>query len=95
MDGPKQWVSSVVDNTRVLAVVEYSGHPIYKSTLVSQLNGNPFLSKDQLIGSNILSILIIAMITLLLLFCPTLVCLGAFAHYGAQLLESALCTKKH
>jgi hypothetical protein len=32
----------------VSPVVEYSGHQIYKSTLVSQLNGNPFLSKDRL-----------------------------------------------
>jgi hypothetical protein len=30
------------------ATVQYSGHKIYKSTLVSQLNGNPFLSKDRL-----------------------------------------------
>lgn len=28
--------------------VEYNGKCIYKSTLVSELNGNPFLSKDQL-----------------------------------------------
>jgi hypothetical protein len=28
--------------------VEYSGKVIFKSTLVSELNGNPFLSKDRL-----------------------------------------------
>ena len=29
-------------------IVEFARHTIYKSTLVSQLNGNPFLSKDRL-----------------------------------------------
>lgn len=33
---------------RVIPVVEYGGHQILKSTLVSQLNANPFLSKDRL-----------------------------------------------
>ena len=33
---------------RISPVVEYSGKTIYKSTLVSELNGNPFLSKDRL-----------------------------------------------
>ena len=33
---------------KVIPVVTYDGHSIYKSTLVSQLNGNPFLSKDRL-----------------------------------------------
>jgi hypothetical protein len=32
----------------VIPYVTYSGNVIYKSTLVSQLNGNPFLSKDRL-----------------------------------------------
>ena len=34
--------------TKVSPTVAYKGHLIYKSTLVSQLNGNPFLSKDRL-----------------------------------------------
>lgn len=33
---------------KVIPFVEYGGHNIYKSTLVSQLNANPFLSKDRL-----------------------------------------------
>ena len=33
---------------KVIPFVEYGGHHIYKSTLVSQLNANPFLSKDRL-----------------------------------------------
>ena len=41
-------VSSRVAPLKVLPFVEYAGHKIYKSTLVSQLNGNPFLSKDRL-----------------------------------------------
>jgi hypothetical protein len=32
----------------IFAVVEYNGYVIYKSTLVSQLNSNPFLSKVRL-----------------------------------------------
>ena len=35
--------------TKILLYVEYEGNQIFKSTLVSQLNGNPFLSKDRLI----------------------------------------------
>lgn len=37
-------VSSRVAPPKVLLVVEYGGHTILKSALVSQLNGNPFLS---------------------------------------------------
>jgi len=33
---------------KIILVVEYQGHSIYKSTLVSQLNGNPYLSKDRI-----------------------------------------------
>jgi len=33
---------------KVEAFVEFDGHKIFKSTLVGQLNGNPFLSKDRL-----------------------------------------------
>ena len=34
--------------SRILPTVSYSNKVIYKSTLVSELNGNPFLSKDRL-----------------------------------------------
>ena len=40
-------ISEVPKPTIVIPVVSYSCHQIYKSTLVSQLNGNPFLSKDR------------------------------------------------
>ena len=33
---------------KVMPTVEYDGHQIFKATLVSQLNANPFLSKDRL-----------------------------------------------
>ena len=33
---------------KIVPVVEFGGCNIYKSTLVAQLNGNPFLSKDRL-----------------------------------------------
>jgi hypothetical protein len=33
---------------KIMPTVEVGGHSIYKSTLVSQLNGNVFLSKDRL-----------------------------------------------
>lgn len=33
---------------KVELVVEYQGKAIFKSTLVAELNGNPFLSKDRL-----------------------------------------------
>ena len=38
-------ISEIPKPTIVTLVVSYSNHQIYKSTLVSQLNGNPFLSK--------------------------------------------------
>lgn len=41
-------VSTRVAPSKVLPIVEYVGYVILKSTLVSQLNGNPFLSKDHL-----------------------------------------------
>lgn len=34
---------------KVLPIVTFQGHFIYKFTLVSQLNGNPYLSKERLI----------------------------------------------
>ena len=47
-------------------VVTFQGHSIYKSTLVSQMNGNPYVYKDRLTRMKILFILIIQMITMLL-----------------------------
>jgi hypothetical protein len=44
----EEQVSTVACPTQVSPTVEFAGHSIYKSTLVSQLNGNPFLSKDRL-----------------------------------------------
>jgi hypothetical protein len=41
-------VTSVQRTEKILPTVEVDGHSIYKSTLVSQLNGNVFLSKDRL-----------------------------------------------
>ena len=41
-------VSTALSIDKVTPFVEYDGHNIYKSTLVSQLNVNHFLSKDRL-----------------------------------------------
>lgn len=41
-------IVSKVAPPKVIPVVEYRGHQIFKATLVSQLNANPFLSKDRL-----------------------------------------------
>ena len=41
-------VMSLPSSPNILPVVTYEGHTIYKSTLVSQLNGNHFLSKYRL-----------------------------------------------
>ena len=41
-------VRSIPVPATVEAFVEFDGHRIFKSTLVGQLNGNPFLSKDRL-----------------------------------------------
>jgi len=41
--------NSEAPKAKVLPVVEYLGKAIYKSTLVADLNGNPFLLKDRLI----------------------------------------------
>ena len=41
-------INEIPKPTIVTPIVSYSGHQIYKSTLVSQLNGNPFFSKDGL-----------------------------------------------
>ena len=43
-------VSCVLSAEKVIPFVEYGGHKIFKSILVSQLNANPFLSKDRLTG---------------------------------------------
>ena len=41
-------ISSNESSVKVVRAVTYEGHSIYKSTLVSQLNGNLYLSKDRL-----------------------------------------------
>ena len=45
-------VSSSPPSSKVLPIVTFQGHSIYKSTLVSQLNGIPYLSKDRLTRMN-------------------------------------------
>jgi len=44
----KLQINSAILEEKVIPFVEYNGHKIYKSTLVSQLNANPILSKDRL-----------------------------------------------
>ena len=39
---------STIPKDKVIPFVEFFGHKIFKSTLVSQLNSNLFLSKDRL-----------------------------------------------
>ena len=41
-------VTMLQSNEKIMPTMEVDGHYIYKSTLVSQLNGNHFLSKDRL-----------------------------------------------
>ena len=41
-------VTQMQVNAKIQPTVEVDGHCIYKSTLVSQLNGSSFLSKDRL-----------------------------------------------
>lgn len=48
LNGQEGEPSGLTTPDKVSPIVEYGGHCIYKSTLVSQLNGNPFLSKDRL-----------------------------------------------
>jgi hypothetical protein len=36
------------EGQKIIPIVEYSDNVVFKSTLVSQFNGNPFLSKDRL-----------------------------------------------
>jgi len=42
-------VSTIQTDEKIKPTVEVDDHCIYKSTLVSQLNGNNFLSKDRLV----------------------------------------------
>ena len=48
LNGEEPQMSSAILVEKVIPFVEYGSHQIYKSTLVSQLNANPFLSKDRL-----------------------------------------------
>ena len=41
-------MSNTIPKDKVIPFVEFTRHKIFKSTLVSQLNSNPFLSKDRL-----------------------------------------------
>jgi hypothetical protein len=41
-------VGDADSDTKIIPTVDYSGKVLYKSTLVSELNGNPYLSKDRL-----------------------------------------------
>lgn len=43
----KEQVTTTPSLARINPTIDFAGHTIYKSTLVSQLNGNPFLSKDR------------------------------------------------
>lgn len=44
----EEHVQAIPVPAKVEAFVDFGGHKIYKSPLVGQLNGNPFLSKDRL-----------------------------------------------
>ena len=48
LDVDDDQVPTTLVQQKISSIVTYEGHSIYKSTLVSQLNGNPFLSKDRL-----------------------------------------------
>jgi hypothetical protein len=48
LDAHEDQVEGRVESSKVVPFVQYEGHQIYKSMLVSQLNRNPFLSKNRL-----------------------------------------------
>ena len=48
LDVDDDQVLTTLVQQKISSIVTYEGHSIYKSTLVSQLNGNPLLSKDRL-----------------------------------------------
>ena len=48
LDFHEEHVGASSVDTKVIPIVQFNGHNIYKSTLVGQLNGNLFLSKDSL-----------------------------------------------
>ena len=48
LDVDDDQVPTTLVQQKISSIVTYEGHSIYKSTLVSQLNGNPLLSKDRL-----------------------------------------------
>jgi len=41
-------ISSTSTSSKVVPIVSFHGYSIYKSTLVDQLNGNLYLSKDRI-----------------------------------------------
>ena len=44
----EEQIQAIPMPVKVESFVEFGGHKLFKSTLVGQLNGNPFLSKDRL-----------------------------------------------
>jgi len=48
LDSTEPQLKTAIFHDKVIPFVEFGGHKIFKSTLVSQLNSNPFLSKDRL-----------------------------------------------
>lgn len=48
LDFHEEHVGASSVDTKVIPIVQFNGHSIYKSTFVGQLNDNPFLSKDRL-----------------------------------------------
>ena len=48
LDVDDDQVPTTLVQQKISSIVTYEGHSIYKSTLVSQPNGNPILSKGRL-----------------------------------------------
>jgi hypothetical protein len=75
LKGSDKSIVSISIPQKIFSIVEYSGHTIYKSTVVSQLNGCLFLFKDRLTCKKNSIIIIIVMTMHLLLNLQTLICL--------------------
>lgn len=48
MNDKEMQIETQSSSSKIVHVIQNDGHSIFKSTLVGQLNGNPFLSKDRL-----------------------------------------------
>ena len=48
LNAHEELMPAIIPEIAIVPFVQYEGKQIFKNTLVSQLNGNPFLSKDQL-----------------------------------------------